>query len=309
MCRRPKRVSSNSFREIAKLLYRQAIMPVKECSLLEAELQARLPRNMEEMALRRIALRRSNLGTTELLNSQLPCGAWSNCPVTAIPNAYATGLALLALAHCKPSERSEEAASRGFKWLEQTKGRESHWLWQWKFRLFDRKVRFDPGKSGWPWVEDTVSWVAPTAIVLLSFAAWGKSSNRIPSAIAMLKDRACPSGGWNAGNGHAFGVDLDPHPDFTAMAVCALRAHGQVNSSHVQRAGQYLERRLQSCPSPYSLAWGVLALANLPEISSAPFRESVRRMAETQASTMNTTALALTLLALETPIFRFGRRA
>ncbi|WP_031501174.1 terpene cyclase/mutase family protein [Bryobacter aggregatus] len=258
------------------------------------------------MALRRIALRRSNLGTTELLNSQLPCGAWSNCPVTAIPNAYATGLALLALAHCKPSERSEEAASQGFKWLEQTRGRESHWLWQWKFRLFDRKVRFDPGKSGWPWVENTVSWVAPTALVLLAYAAWGKSSNRISSAIAMLQDRACPSGGWNAGNGHAFGVDLDPHPDFTAMAVCALRAHGQLDS---RKAAQYLERRLQSCPSTYSLAWGVLALANLLEISATSVRESLRRMADAQASTMNTTALALTLLALETPVFRFGRRA
>ncbi|MDL5051805.1 hypothetical protein QQ054_38010 [Oscillatoria amoena NRMC-F 0135] len=263
---------------------------------------------MEEMALRRIALRRSNLGTTELLNSQLPCGAWSNCPVTAIPNAYATGLALLALAHCKPSERSEEAASQGFKWLEKTRGREGHWLWQWKFRLFDRKVRFDPAKSGWPWVEDTVSWVAPTALVLLAYAAWGQPSNRIPSAIAMLQDRACPSGGWNAGNGHAFGVDLDPHPDFSAMAVCALRAHGQRDSSHAQKAAHYLERRMQSCPSPYSLAWGVLALANLPEISATSFRESLRRMADTQASTMKTTALALTLLALELPIFSFGRR-
>jgi hypothetical protein len=125
----------------------------------------------------------------------------------------------------------------------------------------------------------------------------------------MLQDRACPSGGWNAGNGHAFGVDLDPHPDFTAMAVCALRAHGQRDSSHVQKSAHYLERRLQSCPAPYSLAWGVLALANLPEISAAPFRESLSRTADLQSCTMNTTALALTLLALETPIFRFGRRA
>ena len=37
------------------------------------------------------------------------------------------------------------------------------------FRLFDRQVRFDSAKSGWPWTLGTVSWVAPTALSILAF--------------------------------------------------------------------------------------------------------------------------------------------
>ena len=70
---------------------------------------------------------------------------------------------------------------------------------------------------------DTVSWVAPTALSIVAFRAWRRESARTAPAIAMLLDRACPKGGWNAGNSVVFGVDLDPHPDFTAMALLALR--------------------------------------------------------------------------------------
>jgi hypothetical protein len=55
---------------------------------------------------------------------------------------------------------------------------ESHWLWQWKFRLFDRKVRFDPSKSGWPWVPER-RWVAPTALVILAFRAWRRNQHAL----------------------------------------------------------------------------------------------------------------------------------
>jgi hypothetical protein len=39
----------------------------------------------------------------------------------------------------------------------------------------------------------------------------------------MLLDRACPGGGWNAGNGVVYGTALAPHPDDTAIALLALR--------------------------------------------------------------------------------------
>ena len=273
------------------------------------ELRTRAPQTIEEMALQRLALRKFAPNTGDLLGAQLPCGAWSNRPVTAIPNAYTTGLALIALANNPWAPEVRAAVERGFSWLERTRGREGHWLWQWKFRLFDRQVRFDPSKFGWPWVENTVSWVAPTSIALLAYRAWNRPSERVPSALAMLEDRACSTGGWNAGNGHAFGVDLDPHPDFSAMALCALEAHGAGESSLVEKSAQFLRRRLEECGSAYSLAWGVLALHGSSGRHLGTLVESLRRLSEQNAAKLNTPTLALTALALESPAFDFGNRA
>jgi hypothetical protein len=261
------------------------------------------------MALQRLALRKFEPNTGDLLGAQLPCGAWSNRPVTAIPNAYTTGLALIALANNPWAPEVRSAVERAFSWLERTRGREGHWLWQWKFRLFDRQVRFDPSKFGWPWVENTVSWVAPTSIALLAYKAWNRPSERVPSALAMLEDRACSAGGWNAGNGHAFGVDLDPHPDFSAMALCALGAHGAGESSLVEKTAQFLDRRLEGCGSAYSVAWSVLALRRSSGRRLGTLVESLRRISEHNAATLNTSALALTALALESPAFDLGTRA
>ena len=52
------------------------------------------------------------------------------------------------LVHCRPLEAS--------------------WMVRLKFRLSDRQVRFDPTKYGWAWVPDTVSWVVPTSMALIT---------------------------------------------------------------------------------------------------------------------------------------------
>ena len=63
--------------------------------------------------------------------------------------------------------------------------------------------------------------------------------------------------------------------------------------------------RLAGCPSPYSLAWGVLAIAAYRRISPEG-RESLRsraeelmRLTENAASIEDTCTLALSALALE----------
>ena len=56
----------------------------------------------------------------------------------------------------------------------------------------------------------------------------------------MLLDRACPDGGWNAGNGVVYGTALAPHPDDTAIALLALTDRGE--HPIVQNGVQYLER-------------------------------------------------------------------
>ncbi len=72
----------------------------------------------------------------------------------------------------------------------------------------------------------------------------------------MLRDRACPQGGWNAGNGIVFGSPLTPHIDATAIALLAL-----TEDSHAAavRALKWLHTARVDCTSVYSLAWSTLA--------------------------------------------------
>lgn len=264
------------------------------------ELRKRHPRTVEEAALRDLALR-SDLKTPSRLESeQRPDGAWAGC-AGGPPNTFVTALALLALRHTRGDT---SVAHRGLQWLEQTAGYENHWLWKWKFRYFDRQVRFDPAKTGWPWVPSTVSWVAPTALVLLAHSAWNHRSLRTASAIAMLLDRACPSGGWNAGNAMVFGVELDPHPDFTAMALLALRDPDLKNSREVAAGLNYLARRIGSVRSAYTLAWAAMALSIHGHQSASLAARALQSRLSSWASEPTQT-LALSALALEDPPFAF----
>ena len=261
------------------------------CEEVLSELRTRQPRTAEEFALKLLALRAEAPDPSLLLGSQRSDGSWSAFPCGGPPNVFHTALTLIALRHVG---NSSAPAERGLAWLESIHGNESHWLWKWKFRFFDRQVRFDLNKSGWPWVPGTVSWVAPTALALFAFETWERKSPRLDLARAMLVDRACPGGGWNAGNGVAFGIALDPHPDFTAMALLALRDP----CAEFDRAVEYLRSRVPSLRSPYSLAWCAMALN--AGLSITALRQSLR-----EARSQPTHTLALTALALEVPPFRF----
>lgn len=144
------------------------------------------------------------------------------------------------------------------------KGREGHWFWKWKFRTVDRGVQFNPDKYGWPWFAETVSWVIPTALSLIALKqAFSRCPteqviNRIELGTEMLHDRACPQGGWNAGNGIVFGAALKPHVDTTAIALLALRENA--DSSAIQGLN-FLRQAFLDCSSAYSLAWSSIAFS------------------------------------------------
>ncbi len=198
-----------------------------------------------------------------LLRVQNPNGSWPAFVGDDPDGGWVTSLALIALRDYVPGI---PARLRGFHWLLKFAGKESNWLWKWKFRTTDRHVRFDPGKYGWPWFPDTVSWVVPTSFAILalnqvpcSCGDLGRAPHRVKLGIEMLMDRACPSGGWNAGNGVVYGTPLAPHVDDTAVALLALseRKEHLVAQSGVL----WLERTVQGLRSPWSLAWVMLALA------------------------------------------------
>lgn len=152
-------------------------------------------------------------------------------------------------------------------WLIAAHGREANWFWRLKFQKLDQHVRFDQRKYGWSWVPGTTSWVIPTSFSVIALSQAknrgikraDELAERIETGTSMLIDRMCPGGGWNAGNGFAFGVVSNPHVDATSVALLALR--GQVDQASVQTSLAWLVNRLPECPSPYSTAWGILGLA------------------------------------------------
>ena len=234
-----------------------------------------------------------------LLQMQNPNGSWPAFAGDDTDGAWVTSLALMAL---RDLAQAIPARLRGVHWVMSCAGKESNWFWKWKFRTADRHVRFDPDKYGWPWFPDTVSWVVPTAFSILALEqipcacdALEHVASRIDCGIQMLLDRACPGGGWNAGNGVVYETALAPHADDTAIALLALTDHRQ--ETVVQRGLQYLEHAAVDLNAPWSLAWAILALAAYGQ-DTRSLQRRLASMPDLQAIE-DTSTLALALLALD----------
>ena len=198
-----------------------------------------------------------------LLGEQNPNGSWPAFLGDDRDGAWLTSLGLIVLRDVPMATRATQA---GIRWLAACQGKESSWFWKWKFRTADRHVRFDPEKSGWPWLPDTCSWVVPTAFAILalsplrcSCASLKEIGARVDRGIAMLIDRACPGGGWNAGNGVVYGAALLPHPDDTAIALLSLC--NRTRHPILERSLKWLEQMALTLTAPWSLSWAILALA------------------------------------------------
>jgi hypothetical protein len=224
---------------------------------------------VEPTCLAILALRHSRtaaleLGLQVLKNLQNSDGSWPAFVDDKPEGCWTTSLAVLTL---MAIQRQNDRANLGIRWLLGAKGREANWFWRWKFQVVDKSVQFNPAKYGWSWVSGTTSWIIPTAFSLITLRQVGRRgfapacciAERISTGITMLLDRMCPGGGWNAGNGVAFGVPYAPYIDATSIVLLALA--GSEKEPSVQESLSWLVGRLPKCPSPYSLAWGILALA------------------------------------------------
>ena len=263
---------------------------------------------MEPTCLALLALR-SDMGPARnrairfLLEVQNPSGSWPAFAGDDTEGSGLSGLALFALNRCGIRG---ETTDRGFQWLLNLRGWESHWLWRWKFKTSDRHVRFDPDKFGWPWIPETVSWVVPTAYSLLALReGFGTSPPdavpfRIRRGVEMLYDRICPQGGWNAGNGVVYGQPLSPHLDTTAIALLALQH--EANNGFATASLDWLEGRAQICFAPWSLAWAILAL----DTYSRPTSQLFMRLADLAEADQITdcATLAVVVLALDCALGR-----
>ena len=196
------------------------------------------------------------------LRIQNPNGSWPAFFGDDHEGCWATSLVIIAL---RDNVEAVPQRLKAFEWLVHSAGEESHWLWKWKFRTTDRHVRFDPDKFGWPWMPHANSWVVPTAFSILALSQFpcacdpDGARRRVELGIEMLLDRACPSGGWNAGNSVVYGRAMAPHPDDTAIALLALTQNTQ--EPVVPASVDWLEQLAPTLNAPWSLAWCILALA------------------------------------------------
>jgi Prenyltransferase and squalene oxidase repeat len=275
---RRKRRSYPSFDALVILLYNQpmingAVRTSLRDALIERQIpgagwsyQPSLQSALEPTCLALLALRRDSnparmRGLQFLLGVQNPNGSWS---AFTGDDGQGSGLSALAVLALINNAEMPLQAQRGLKWLLISKGKESNWLWRWKFRTSDTHVRFDPDKFGWPWMPATCSWVIPTAFSIVALkqafvcCKTDRVSFRIRRGVDMLLDRACPGGGWNAGNGVVYGTSLAPHLDATAIALLALC--GEEQATTVTESLGWLECSAATCPAPWSLAWSILAL-------------------------------------------------
>jgi hypothetical protein len=124
----------------------------------------------------------------------------------------------------------------------------------------DSPSTHDTALRGWPWIENTHSWVEPTAMSVMALRAAGHGAHeRVREAVHMLLDRQLPHGGWNAGNTIVFGKELHMMPEGTGAALTSLA--GTVKESDVGRSLDYLQNEVKKLRTPISLGWSLIGLA------------------------------------------------
>lgn len=163
---------------------------------------------------------------------------------------WPTPLALLAWTCAR---RNHQSLERALSFLLDSTG--VHWAKQ-----LNTPLAHDTSLQGWPWIEDTHSWVEPTALAVTALRSVGqRNHSRVTEAIELLLDRQLPDGGWNYGNTLVYGQQLRPMPDSTGVALRALS--GMISKEEVVRSIQYLYETIPGIKSPFSLAWGLLGLS------------------------------------------------
>lgn len=163
---------------------------------------------------------------------------------------WPTSLAILAWQDSSPSRDAQERAVR---FLLDKNG--FHFP-----RMSDSELAHDTLLKGWPWVDESHSWVEPTAMSVMALRATGRAHHdRVKEAIHMLLDRQLPHGGWNYGNTSVFGKELHPMPESTGAALVGLC--GAVDLDVVLPSLRYLQGEVVRLQTPISLGWSLLGLA------------------------------------------------
>lgn len=164
---------------------------------------------------------------------------------------WPTSIAILSW-HDSPTSR--EAQLRAVRFLLDTTG--LHFS-----RRSDAPWAHDTQLKGWPWIDETHSWVEPTAMCVMAIRRTGHGKHeRVREAVQMLLNRQLPRGGWNYGNTFMFGRELHPMPESTGAALTGLA--GSVERNTIAHSLSYLDEEVQRLRTPISLGWSLVGLAS-----------------------------------------------
>jgi hypothetical protein len=118
--------------------------------------------------------------------------------------------------------------------------------------------------KGWPWIENTHSWIEPTALSILALKISGHTDHpRLQEGVRMILDRQLPKGGWNYGNTTVFGQELYPLPDTTGLALEALT--GFLPRIQIAVSLNFIKTHINRWRTPLALGWGLLGLGSWGE--------------------------------------------
>jgi len=124
----------------------------------------------------------------------------------------------------------------------------------------DSPFAHDTSIKGWPWIENTYSWVEPTALALIALRTSGFEKHpRAIEAIKLLMDRQSPKGGWNYGNTIVYGNELHSMPGPTGIALQAIS--GLVSRDKIEKSLIYLKTNVEKLYTPFALGWSLLGLS------------------------------------------------
>jgi hypothetical protein len=183
-----------------------------------------------------------------LTEDQLPNGSLAISPLHR-DVCWPTSLSVLAWHH---SPIHQQAKDRAIQFLLNTTG--LHWE-----KPEGAPIGHDTAIPGWPWMQNTHSWVAPTALAMIALTAAGFINHfRLQQATTLLVNRQLPDGGWNYGNTTVFGRTLHPFPETTGMALNALA--NRVTREEVRPSLEYLSHEIRRLQTPLSLGWAILGL-------------------------------------------------
>ena len=240
-------------------------------------------------------------GCEWLRQTQLSDGAWP-AVLGQKQGCWVTALACLALQRV---ERSSTAALRGLNWLcRQWPGEGGLW-WRVSGLLGRRKrgkvTTQNDRYRGWSWTPGTASWVEPTAYSLILLRntprhLWPKvAPKRQRLGRAMLYDRMCPGGGWNAGNPVVYGVVGEPLVIPTSCALLALRDEG--DCPQIGQSLDWLEASLNLSVGSASVALAHMCLQSYGR-RMPPLEPRIREMRARNGCLENVPAMSWVALAL-----------
>jgi uncharacterized protein (DUF362 family) len=157
---------------------------------------------------------------------------------------------------------------------------------------------------GWPWAENTFSWVEPTARACLALQRAGHGDHpRVTEGLKLLLDRTLEGGGVNYGNRNVLGRPLEPLPGPTAWTLLALQQHA--DDERVYKSLNYLRTAALAGEDLEHLCWAKIVCDVYGELTARSelcgrIQAAIRARAENPFVRPSPLRLALAGLALGT---------